>query len=107
MALIRLRTVAYPSSRFHTVSKRPDSRPIPATAAGEGGVLSEEPRRRRKLSAIMMIDVSGFSRMMGADEEKTVGLIQAFHRDMKALVEEFEGRLVNTAGDSAFGEFDS
>jgi class 3 adenylate cyclase len=70
-------------------------------------VPSEEPRRRRKLSAIMMVDVSGFSRMMGADEERTVGLIQAFHREMKARVEEFEGRLVDTAGDSAFGEFDS
>src|SRR5262245_45596025 len=55
----------------------------------------------------MMVDVSGFSRMMGADEEETVGLIQDFRRDVRRLVEEFEGRVVGTAGDSAFGEFDS
>src|SRR5207248_391867 len=40
-------------------------------------------------------------------EEKTIGLIEAFQRDVRALVEEFEGRVVGTAGDSAFGEFDS
>ena len=45
--------------------------------------------------------------MMGADEEKTVRLIQGLQREIKELVEEFEGRVVGTAGDSAFGEFDS
>ncbi len=55
----------------------------------------------------MMADVSGFSRMMGADEEATVDQIREFHRRTKVLVEEFEGRVVDTAGDSVFGEFDS
>jgi class 3 adenylate cyclase len=64
-------------------------------------------RRRRKLSAIMMADISGFSRMMGANEEATVDRIQDFHRRVKVLVEQFEGRVVDTAGDSVFGEFDS
>jgi class 3 adenylate cyclase len=67
----------------------------------------ESLRRRRKLSAIMMADVSGFSRMMGSDEESTVDLIQDFHRRVSVLVEHFEGRVVDTAGDSVFGEFDS
>ena len=48
------------------------------------------PRRRRKLSAIMMADVSGFSRMMGADEDGTVDQIKEFHRRVKDLVEQFE-----------------
>jgi len=69
--------------------------------------VEPESRRRRKLSAIMMADVSGFSRMMGADEDTTVDQIKEFHRRMKLLVEEFEGRVVDTAGDSVFGEFDS
>jgi len=64
-------------------------------------------RRRRKLSAIMMADVSGFSRMMSADEESTVDLIQEFHERVRRLVAEFEGRIVDTAGDSVFAEFDS
>jgi hypothetical protein len=55
----------------------------------------------------MMTDVSGFSRMMGTDEEKTVELIKEFHQRVRALVEQFEGRVVDTAGDSVFGEFDS
>ncbi|MBI1817271.1 MAG: hypothetical protein HYR72_20050 [Deltaproteobacteria bacterium] len=64
-------------------------------------------RRRRKLSAIMMADVSGFSRMMGKNEDATVDLIKEFHDRVLRLVEQFEGRVVDTAGDSVFGEFDS
>ncbi len=70
--------------------------------------MSEAPgRKRRKLSAILMADVSGFSRMMEAREERTITLIQDFHRRTKELVERYEGRVVDTAGDSVFGEFDS
>jgi class 3 adenylate cyclase len=75
-----------------------DSEPPPSAGS---------PRRRRKLSAIMMADVSNFSRMMGDDENSTVDLIQDFHKRVTELVERFEGRVVDTAGDSVFGEFDS
>ncbi|MEE8558405.1 MAG: adenylate/guanylate cyclase domain-containing protein [Myxococcota bacterium] len=64
-------------------------------------------RSRRKLTAILMADVSGFSRMMSADEERTTGRIQEFHRRVKGLVESHVGRVVDTAGDSVFGEFAS
>ncbi len=62
---------------------------------------------RRKLSAILMIDVVGFSRMMGQDEERTIVLIREFHERTQGLVEAHAGRVVDTAGDSVFGEFDS
>ena len=62
---------------------------------------------RRKLSAIVMVDVSGFSRMMGRDEERTTALIREFHERTKKLVDSHQGRVVDTAGDSVFGEFDS
>jgi adenylate cyclase len=62
---------------------------------------------RRKLSAIVMVDVSGFSRMMGRNEEGTTALIREFHARTLKLVESHEGRVVDTAGDSVFGEFDS
>src|SRR2546426_1957469 len=62
---------------------------------------------RRKLSAILMVDVSGFSRMMGRDEEGTTALIRAFHTRTQSLIEAHEGWVVDTAGDSVFGEFDS
>ena len=62
---------------------------------------------RRKLSAIVMVDVSGFSRMMGQNEERTTVLIREFHDRTQGLVESHQGRVVDSAGDSVFGEFDS
>ena len=52
---------------------------------------------RRKLSAILMIDVVGFSRMMGQDEERTIVLIREFHERTQGLVEAHAGRVVDTA----------
>lgn len=70
--------------------------------------MADEPARsRRKLAAIVMVDVSGFSRMMTRDEEWTTREIQAFHGRVRDRVAEFEGRVVDTAGDSVFSEFDS
>src|SRR5262249_14718349 len=54
-----------------------------------------------------MVDVSGFSRMMSRDEEGTTRAIRAFHQRVDGLVREREGRVVDTAGDSVFAEFDS
>ena len=68
---------------------------------------AEAPRARRKLAAILMIDVSGFSRMMERDEEWTTRAIRAFHARVETRVREHEGRVVDTAGDSVFAEFDS
>jgi class 3 adenylate cyclase len=70
-------------------------------------VVDEATRSRRKLAAIVMVDVSGFSRMMTRDEEWTTREIQAFHARVRERVAEFEGRVVDTAGDSVFSEFDS
>ena len=70
-------------------------------------MATEASKPRRKLSAILMVDVSGFSRMMGRDEEGTTARIREFHVRTRSLVEAHEGRVVDTAGDSVFGEFDS
>ena len=69
--------------------------------------MSDASTQRRKLAAILMADVAGFSAMMGRDEERTTALIQEFHRRVDKIVQEHEGRVVDTAGDSVFGEFDS
>ena len=71
----------------------------------ERGMATEASAPRRKLSAIVMVDVSGFSRMMGRDEEGTTALIREFHDRTQGLVEAHEGRVVDTAGDSVFGEW--
>ena len=70
-------------------------------------MAEQPPKQRRKLAAILMADVSGFSRMMGADEVGMTARIREFHARTKAIVEGHEGRVVDTAGDSVFGEFDS
>jgi class 3 adenylate cyclase len=70
-------------------------------------MVSDPSTPRRKLSAIVMVDVSGFSRLMGRDEEGTTARIREFHARIRSIVEAHEGRVVDTAGDSVFGEFDS
>jgi hypothetical protein len=44
---------------------------------------------------------------MGRDEEWTTRAIRGFHERVGARVSELEGRVVDTAGDSVFAEFDS
>jgi len=63
--------------------------------------------RRRRLAAILMADVVGFSKMMERDEEGTTSLILGFHAQVRKTVEQHGGRVVGTAGDSVFGDFDS
>ena len=62
----------------------------------------------RRLSAILVADMAGYSRMMAADEEGTLARLGALRR---ALVDptliENRGRLVKTIGDGALMEFPS
>ena len=70
-------------------------------------MATEASSPRRKLAAILMVDVAGFSRMMGRNEEGATVLIREFHDRTRGLVQSHQGRVVDTAGDSVFGEFDS
>lgn len=69
--------------------------------------MTDTPRRKRKLAAILMLDVVGFSRLMGQDEEGTTAAILDFHAMVREVVDAHGGRVVGTAGDSVFGDFDS
>lgn len=61
----------------------------------------------RRLIAIFAADVEGYSRLMGADEVRTLtGLTQ--RRDiLDSLIASRRGRIANTAGDSVLAEFGS
>ncbi len=63
---------------------------------------------KRKLAAILMADVVGYSRLMHGNEQETLG---AFKRHLKESVEpamaRHEGRLVKTSGDGLLAEFRS
>ena len=52
-------------------------------------------------------DVAGYSRLMGADEEGTLNTLNLYRGVMTELIEEHQGRVIGTAGDSLLAEFGS
>jgi len=69
--------------------------------------MSSKERVERKLTIILSADVHGFSRLMGEDEEATLHTLQASRAVIDALIHEYRGRIVGTAGDSVLAEFGS
>jgi adenylate cyclase len=67
-----------------------------------------EARVERRLAAILVADVAGYSRLMGVDEEGTVTALKAYRRELiDPKVAEHRGRIVKTTGDGALLEFAS
>jgi TolB-like protein/class 3 adenylate cyclase/thioredoxin-like negative regulator of GroEL len=62
---------------------------------------------KRKLTAIMSADVSGYSRLMGDNEAETVKTLEAYKRVMYALIKQHRGRVVDSPGDNLLAEFAS
>ena len=65
--------------------------------------MSEE-RVERRLAAIVCADVVGYSRLMGADEEKTLAALKSHRRE---LIDPHRGRVFKTTGDGVLIEFAS
>jgi adenylate cyclase len=61
----------------------------------------------RKLTTIMCADVSGYSRLMEADEAGTLATLKLYRDAMVGLIERHRGRLVGTSGDSLLADFPS
>ena len=62
----------------------------------------------RRLATILVADVDGYSRLMRADEEGTLGDLRAHLAELVApVVERFHGRIVKTVGDGLLIEFGS
>ena len=65
-------------------------------------------RVERRLAAILVADVAGYSRLMGVDEEGTLRRLNATRRDLiDPKISEHRGRLVKTTGDGFLVEFAS
>ncbi len=63
---------------------------------------------QRRLAAIVSVDVVGYSRLMGADEEGTLAALRAHRAELiDQLIAEHGGRIVNTIGDGLLLEFPS
>ena len=62
----------------------------------------------RKLAAILAADVVGFSRLTGADEERTLARLRALRSDLiDPRIAVHRGRVVKRTGDGALVEFRS
>ena len=61
----------------------------------------------RKLTAILSADVEGYSRLMGEDEEGTVKTLNTYREAMGRLIEEHQGRVIDSPGDNLLAEFSS
>src|SRR5713226_4555465 len=62
----------------------------------------------RRLAAILAADVSGYSRLMGADEEGTLDRLKVLRRGLAdPKIKEHRGRIVKTTGDGLLVEFAS
>jgi class 3 adenylate cyclase len=69
--------------------------------------MAEEPHERR-LAAILAVDVVGYSRLTGVDEEGTIRRLRALREQLiDPAIEKHRGRVVKTMGDGILIEFAS
>ena len=61
----------------------------------------------RRLAAILAADISGYSALMGADEDATVRDLKGHQSVVLPLVPAHGGRIIDTAGDGILAEFSS
>lgn len=62
----------------------------------------------RKLAAVVAMDVVGFSHLIEEDEDATINALRLTRYDiLDPLIENYHGRIANTAGDSVLIEFSS
>ena len=65
-------------------------------------------RAERRLAAILVADIVGYSRLVEQDEAGTLGAIRALRREViDPLLAEHRGRIVKLMGDGAIVEFAS
>jgi len=70
--------------------------------------VSEEPRHRRRLAAILAADVVGYSRLVGLDEDATLSRMRLLYRDItQPLIASHGGRVFKLNGDGVLAEFPS
>jgi TolB-like protein len=65
-------------------------------------------RVERRLAAVLMADVAGYSRLMGKDEEGTLAALKVIRRQVvDSKITEHRGHIVKTTGDGLLVEFAS
>lgn len=65
-------------------------------------------RAERRLVAILAVDIVGYSRLIEADEARTLAAMKAWRTEIfEPLLEDYHGRIVKLMGDGAIVEFGS
>lgn len=65
------------------------------------------PEARKKLTAVFVTDVVGYSRLMGDDPDATVKTLADYRAVFSSHIENSQGRIVNAPGDSMLADFES
>jgi TolB-like protein/class 3 adenylate cyclase/Tfp pilus assembly protein PilF len=60
---------------------------------------------KRKLTAILSADVEGYSRLMGDDEEATVRTLTSYREILTTLIQQHNGKVLDSTGDNLLAEF--
>ena len=60
---------------------------------------------KRKLTAILSADVEGYSRLMGDDEESTVRTLTSYREVLTTLIQQHNGKVLDSPGDNLLAEF--
>jgi len=71
------------------------------------GVPMAEEGFKRKLAAILSADVEGYSRLMGDDEEATVRSLTVYREVLSTLIQQHNGKVLDSPGDNLLAEFAS
>ena len=66
-----------------------------------------ENETQRRLTAILSMDVKGYSKLMGDDDESTVNTITAYRKIISEFIQKHQGRVVDTPGDNILAQFGS
>ena len=62
---------------------------------------------KRKLTAILSADVEGYSRLMAEDEAATVRTLTAYREVLTTLIQQHNGKVLDSPGDNLLAEFAS
>ena len=60
---------------------------------------------KRKLTAILSADAVEYSRLMGEDEEETVRTITSYREVLSTLIQQHNGKVLDSPGDNLLAEF--
>src|SRR5512134_598225 len=62
---------------------------------------------KRRLVAILVADIAGYSRLMGEDDAGTVQALKGHQAVILPLIGRYGGHVIDTAGDGILAEFPS